>query len=51
MDRKDKCKLAITKGYTYDPITGVVRNRLGKEITKKVNGYYLLLVLGMIDIY
>lgn len=39
MSREDRCKLAINKGYVYDPITGIVKNRLGKEITKKVNGY------------
>lgn len=39
MEREEKCKLAIDKGYTYNPETGDITGIKGKVITKKHNGY------------
>jgi hypothetical protein len=38
MTREEKCKLAIEKGYTYNPETGKIYSRFGKEIIGK-NAY------------
>ena len=35
MTREQKCKLAIKRGYTYDPETGNVYSRLKKQVTHK----------------
>jgi hypothetical protein len=40
MDRLERCKLAIEKGYTYDPITGKIYGIRGKEIKNKSNKGY-----------
>lgn len=32
MTREEKCKLAIERGYTYDPETGLIYNRYGKIV-------------------
>lgn len=32
MTRLDKCKLAIERGYTYDPETGLIYNRFGQLV-------------------
>jgi hypothetical protein len=39
MTRKEKCELAIEKGFTYNPETGKVYGIYGKEITSEGNGY------------
>jgi hypothetical protein len=40
MTREDKCKLAIQKGFTYDPETGKIYGIYGKEIIRKhISGY------------
>jgi hypothetical protein len=39
MTRLEKCELLKSKGYTYEPETGKVFNKFGKEITGKKNGY------------
>lgn len=39
MTREEKCKLAIERGYTYDPETGIVYGIKGKIIKSKSNGY------------
>jgi hypothetical protein len=39
MIREERCKLAIERGFTYDPETGKVFNRFGKEINSKLNNY------------
>jgi hypothetical protein len=40
MTRLEKCEILKSKGYTYDPDTGKIYNRFGKEITRKnTNGY------------
>ena len=44
MTREEKCKLAIERGYTYDPETGLIYSRYGKIIKRKVNGYIQLLL-------
>ena len=36
MTREEKCKLAIERGYTYNPETGLIYNRYGK-ISKSMN--------------
>lgn len=35
MTREERCKLAIERGYTYDPETGLVYSRLKKQVTHK----------------
>lgn len=35
MTREEKCKLAIERGYTYDPETGIVYSRLNKIVKNK----------------
>jgi hypothetical protein len=35
MTREQKCQLAIEKGYTYNPETGKIFNRFGKEMNSK----------------
>lgn len=42
MTRLERCELAIKKGYTYDPETGLIYNRYGKIIKRKVNNYIKL---------
>ena len=39
MEREEKCKLAIEKGYTYNPETGDITGPRGKVIINKLNGY------------
>lgn len=41
MTREEKCKLAIERGYTYDPETGLVYNKYGKIVNyiNNNNGY------------
>ena len=31
MTREERCKLAVERGFTYDPETGKIFNRFGKE--------------------
>lgn len=38
MNRIDRIKLAIDKGYTYDPITGIIKGPR-RVINAKTNGY------------
>jgi hypothetical protein len=45
MDRIEKCKLAVEKGFKYDPETGKVYGVRGKEITSKHNGDYRVIQL------
>ena len=37
MTREERCKLAVERGFTYDPETGKIFNRYGKE-TKRIAG-------------
>jgi hypothetical protein len=47
MDRIDKIKLALSKGITYDPLTGDVKNKKGLIYKSRLtNGY---LVIKMVD--
>jgi hypothetical protein len=39
MTREEKCKLAIEKGYTYNPETGKIFGIYGNEINRNKNGY------------
>jgi hypothetical protein len=41
MTREEKCKLAIEMGYTYNPETGKIYSRFGREITGKFNTGYI----------
>lgn len=38
MTREEKCELAIEKGYTYNPETGLVYNKFNKKIGHLLNG-------------
>lgn len=42
MTRIEKCELAISRGFKYDPITGNVFGVKGGVIGKKCNGYIAL---------
>lgn len=42
MTRKEKCKLLIEKGYTYDEITGKIFGVKGNEIISKKNKYIFI---------
>ena len=39
MTREERCKLAIEKGYTYDPETGFIYNNKNKLINSKRSNY------------
>ena len=41
MTREEKCLLAIEKEYTYNPETGKIYSRFGREITSKFNTGYI----------
>jgi len=43
MTREDKCKLAISKGYIYDSITGKIYGSSGNEITRRHKKGYIFL--------
>lgn len=45
MERIEKLKLAIDKGYTYNPITGEVISRFGNVIKGKSNKGYIFIQL------
>lgn len=45
MERIDKIKLAIDRGYTYDPITGGIYNKDGKELKAKSSQGYIIIGL------
>lgn len=45
MERKEKCELAIKKGYTYNPDTGQVNGPRGNEIIGKDNKGYIRIQL------
>ena len=43
MTREERCKLAIERGYTYDPETGLIYDKHGKtNIPNKSNGYIII---------
>lgn len=44
MNRLEKCEYAIEKGYTYNPETGKVYSRFGKELISKINNYNTILL-------
>jgi hypothetical protein len=37
MTREEKCKLAIKRGYIYNPETGLIYNKKGKLVTSIIN--------------
>jgi hypothetical protein len=45
MTREEKCELAIERGVTYNPETGVVTGASGKEITRKHKEGYIIIAL------
>jgi hypothetical protein len=45
MTRLERCELLIKRGYTYDCETGLVYNRFGRVISRKVNGYTKIAIL------
>lgn len=44
MNRKEKCLYAIEKGFTYNSDTGIISNKSGVSITKKVNEYICIIL-------
>ena len=50
MTREEKCKLAIERGYTYEPETGLIYNRFGKLITYKSYNRYVQFTLSLNNI-
>jgi hypothetical protein len=50
MTREEKCKLAIERGYTYDPKTGIIYSRFGKPITYKSYNRYVQFTLSVNNI-
>lgn len=47
MTREEKCKLAIERGYTYDPETGLIYNRYRKIVKNSCNKGYFRLSLSI----
>lgn len=45
MTREERCKLAIEKGYIYNPETGLVYNRLNKIVKSKDKSGYIKMVI------
>lgn len=39
MKLEEKLKLAVEKGYTYDPETGIIKSKLGKICNSSSSGY------------
>ena len=46
MIREEKCKLAIQRGYVYDPETGFIYNRFGKLVNCENKRGYIIFGLG-----
>ena len=46
MTREERCKLAIERGFTYDPETGFIYNRYGKT-SKPLNHGYISIGLDL----
>ena len=52
MTREEKCKLAIERGYTYNPETGLIYSRFKKIISsKQTSGYYTIRIRFNYKIY
>jgi hypothetical protein len=47
MTREEKCKLAIEKGYTYNPETGKIYGVQGKEIKRNNGKGYIKLCINI----
>ena len=47
MERKEKCELAIKKGYTYNPDNGKIFGMRGNVIKRKNNGYIDIAVVDV----
>ena len=45
MTREERCELAIERGYTYDPETGFIYNRVKKPILNKDEKNYIIFQL------
>jgi hypothetical protein len=41
MTRKEKCELAILRGYIYNPETGIIYNKLGKVVNNRNKDGYI----------
>jgi hypothetical protein len=46
MTREERCKLAIERGYTYDPETGFIYNKFGKT-SKPLNHSYISIGIAL----
>ncbi len=44
MTREERCKLAIEKGYTYNPENGEIYGIYNKKIKRKVNDYFQFII-------
>jgi hypothetical protein len=42
MTREERFNLAIERGYTYNPETGIIYNRYGKISKRICQGYYMI---------
>lgn len=42
MERIQRINFLIDKGYTYEPETGIIRNKKGKQVLKKKKGYIII---------
>ena len=47
MTREERCKLAIERGYTYDPETGFIYSRLGKTSKPHNKKKYIQITLNV----
>ena len=45
MTELEKCELAKSKGFTYDPLTGNVRGMRGRVITTKYRDNYIIAII------
>jgi hypothetical protein len=42
MSREEKIKLAIDRGYVYDPESGIIHNKVGESLNSFSNGYNII---------
>ncbi len=47
MTRKERCELAIERGFTYDSKTGFIYNNKNKHVTGKSSNGYIQVCIGM----
>jgi hypothetical protein len=47
MNREERCKLAIERGYTYEPETGYIFNKKGNKLNLTRKDGYMKIGLGL----